>query len=581
MLNRDEVKEIKREIGYEIIGSFIRGISNDITNLSQFSFNEVGKSFCEFGDNKINPLDPDSLCKTDTFFSNPDRTYPLAENLKLAYQKIDSFVSKAEGYGFSDEKVYNGLIDYSKKIKGIVSEIAFGEGDTSEDMKQNLRVLLKIGVDEFDKRAKEDEQLKEQEQTSIMEPDNSDMNMDSQSENPNDGGEAVEDDSDYMNEFEEGNGDDYEEQSEEEFGNEQAEEGSEETSDENSDDNFEDDYENAANGEFGSDDDEPEEDEEENDDDEIPNGESFSFYENKGYGEALNYTKMLKAGYKIPGLTREEEQYLKSIANYGPGRMWKALERGMKVLSHKFNKNDSEQVDASLLMKKDVNYIEGFNKVSIISFFEVLKWYMILDTIILSGIVAYKIPEYLFYVTVERSAGLFLVYHLGKFTVRMAYKDSKLLQQHLNTYVKSNERAIEIYKDILSQAEKKNDRMVINKCKRRIAKLEKYIYEVKNNWMISAKENRDIVDILKDIDNNNILANYSSDMKYIVNGEFTSMSEAGMREIIEDTKILEEQSYQALSESNGYMTGNSEIRHKGTVQLFITLNTVKNNLGLI
>jgi len=379
-----------------------------------------------------------------------------------------------------------------------------------------------------------------------MEPDNSDMSMDSQSENPNDGGEVVEDDSDYMNEFEEGNGDDYEQQSEEEFGNEQTEEGSEETSDENSDDNFEDDYEDAANEEFGSDDSEDEE--ENNEDDEIPTGESFtSFYEDKGYGEALNYTKMLKAGYKIPGLTREEEQYLKSIANYGPGRMWKALERGMKVLSHKFNKNDPEQVDASILMKKDVNYIEGFNKVSIISFFEILKWYMILDTIILSGIVAYKIPEYLFYVTVERSAGLFLVYHLGKFTVRMAYKDSKLLQQHLNTYVKSNERAIEIYKDILSQAEKKNDKMVISKCKRRIAKLEKYIYEVKNNWVVSAKENRDIVDILKDIDNNNILANYSSDMKYIVNGEFTSMSEADMMEIIEDTKILEEQSYQALS----------------------------------
>ena len=123
--------------------------------------------------------------------------------------------------------------------------------------------------------------------------------------------------------------------------------------------------------------------------------------------------------------------------------------------------------------------------------------------------------------------------------------------------------------------------LVISKCKRRIAKLEKYIYEVKNNWMVSARENRDIVDILKAIDNNNILANYSSDMKYIVNGEFTSMSEADMMEIIEDTKILEEQSYQALSESNGYMTGNAEIQHKGTIQLFITLNTVKNNLGLI
>lgn len=577
--DRETLRAYKEDIGYGIVGSYIRGISKDITNLDNFSDNKIGEIFCKFGESKVDILDPDSMVKVNSFIGDPDKTYPLAESVKLAYDKLDEFLASAEAHNFSLDKIEEGLNTYANKIGGVARELAFGEGDTSEDIKQNLRVLLKIGIDEFDKRAKEDEAIKEQEANddNMAEADDADMDTENQ------GGE---DDSDYQDdggEFDENAVDD-------EFGDDN------DTDDNQDNDEFQDDndqdqgdgsdeYEQEANEEFGSD------DEDQGDDDQGNGSAEASYFSNfggmtglgedsQGYGEKLNYSKLLKQGYKIPNLTKEEEYYFKSIANYGIGNFWEAVKRKAKVLKHKVYSGDKYQTESGHLTTKDVNFIEDFNNVSVVGYFKMLTYFAIYALAFCFGWNIVAAPLFAPVALVVDGAFYYLTIKAGKFLMKFSYENDVVLQQHVKIFIEGNERAIEIYKNIKAQAKAKGDTKTIKRCEKMIFQLEKDNNTMRNEWKVTFSEGKSYEDVLKTIENRNVLANHSSDLTYLVNGQFTSMSERDMKDIVSDLKVLEEDSYKALSESNGYLSPQAESQHKSTIQLYATIATIKNNLGL-
>jgi len=571
---REYKDKVKKATGYTILGAFIKGVGKNIAYLDGITYQQLGESFCNFGE-KIDVLNT-NLTDTTRFNGSPETFKAVEDLMKLSYEKIDSFFLSAEGHNFNFDQVKSGLKQYGEKLATEASQLAFSEGNTDDDIKQDLRVLLKIGIDEFEKRNKEDEMAHEDDEANNVE------------ELP----QGVEDDSQYEDQAneeyaDEPSEDNYEQDSsspEDDYENE-----NDDTSDDTQDDGVSDndDYESLANDEFG-------EDENNNTEDEGAS-ESSNFYLNQllqasGFGEnvsyekddnmtaqseAINYTRLLKKGYTIKGLTKEEEKYLKSIATVGPANLWRWLTRWFSILGNKVLTHGRANNEIEWHADKDVNFIEGFGVINPENFIKFLIFDQVLGVII--GTLAHPFGVLLLPLNVGVA---YVSFKIKEWVVKIIYENSYTAQNHIQVLIKNYDRGIEILDDLEKQALKKGDRQTLNKVRKMRYGFKKNRDDLETKWKTVNIYGESYDDFVKKIDNKNTLAKCSGDLRYVVRGELTSFSENELNDVVKDMINLEEGSFKAIGESNGYNFTDSDItRHKQILHTFALMNVIRHKCG--
>ena len=277
MLYNKEVKQIKEKMINQIIGNYLKGAGENAAYLKDVKASNLGAVFLNYGE----AIDLTSETLVDYNKSNPkmQSAGTLSLLIKETCDKIDTFAMKCETMEYPKDVVKKDLTKYANSLLDGVNIVAFSEGESDIDLKSDIKVLLREGREEFNKRIEEEEKEIEEAQAKATADPTSDGEV--TEDTPE---EDVEDDSDFIEE---------EDEATEEISDEDAEEEVEE--DEDSDDDT--DYDKLAQDEYGSDeeDNEDESDDEKNEDDDIPTGESYFSFGEDGAGVLKSIKNAVKS----------------------------------------------------------------------------------------------------------------------------------------------------------------------------------------------------------------------------------------------------------------------------------------------
>ena len=260
MLYNKEVKQIKDQIVKQIIGNYLKGAGENAAYLKEVKASNLGAVFLNYGE----AIDLTSETLVDYNKSNPkmQSAGTLSLLIKETFDKIDRYAMKCETMEYPTAVVKKDLTKYANSLLDGVNIVAFSEGEADTDLKSDIKILLREGREEFNKRMSEEEnEIKEAQDKATQDP-TATEDAPTEEEATDD----VEDDSDFIEE------DTPEEDTD-------AEEETDETDEEEPEDE-EVDYDKLAQDEYGSEEEEEEsKDESDEEEDEIPSGESFSFSE--------------------------------------------------------------------------------------------------------------------------------------------------------------------------------------------------------------------------------------------------------------------------------------------------------------
>ena len=265
MLYNKEVKQIKEKMINQIIGNYLKGAGENAAYLKDVKASNLGAVFLNYGE-KID-LTEDVLVDYNKANPKMQSAGTLSLLIKETCDKIDTFAMKCETMEYPKDVVKRDLTKYANSLLDGVNIVAFSEGESDIDLKSDIKVLLREGREEFNKRIEEEEKEIEEAQAKATADPTSDGEV--AEDTPE---EDVEDDSDFIEEEDETTEETPEDDSEEE-GTEEDEESDEDDTD----------YDKLAQDEYGS-------DEEENEDDDIPTGESYFSFGEDGAG-VLNSIK--------------------------------------------------------------------------------------------------------------------------------------------------------------------------------------------------------------------------------------------------------------------------------------------------
>jgi hypothetical protein len=247
MLYNKEVKQIKDQIVKQIIGNYLKGAGENAAYLKEVKASNLGAVFLNYGE----AIDLTSETLVDYNKSNPkmQSAGTLSLLIKETFDKIDRYAMKCETMEYPTAVVKKDLTKYANSLLDGVNIVAFSEGEADIDLKSDIKVLLREGREEFNKRMSEEEdEIKEAQDKATQDP-TATEDAPTEEEATDD----VEDDSDFVEE------------------DTDAEEETDETDEEEPEDE-EVDYDKLAEDEYGSDE---EEAQEKNEDDDIPTGESY------------------------------------------------------------------------------------------------------------------------------------------------------------------------------------------------------------------------------------------------------------------------------------------------------------------
>ncbi len=256
MLYNKEVKQIKDQIVKQIIGNYLKGAGENAAYLKEVKASNLGAVFLNYGE----AIDLTSETLVDYNKSNPkmQSAGTLSLLIKETFDKIDRYAMKCETMEYPTAVVKKDLTKYANSLLDGVNIVAFSEGEADIDLKSDIKVLLREGREEFNKRMSEEEdEIKEAQDKATQDP-TATEDAPTEEEATDD----VEDDSDFVEE------------------DTDAEEETDETDEEEPEDE-EVDYDKLAEDEYGSDE---EEAEEKNEDDDIPTGESYFSFGEDGAG---------------------------------------------------------------------------------------------------------------------------------------------------------------------------------------------------------------------------------------------------------------------------------------------------------
>lgn len=271
MLYNKEVKQIKDQIVKQIIGNYLKGAGENTAYLKEVKASNLGAVFLNYGE----AIDLTSETLVDYNKSNPkmQSAGTLSLLIKETFDKIDRYAMKCETMEYPTAVVKKDLTKYANSLLDGVNIVAFSEGEADIDLKSDIKVLLREGREEFNKRMSEEEdEIKEAQDKATQDP-TATEDAPTEEEATDD----VEDDSDFIEDTPEEDTD--------------AEEETDETDEEEAGDE-ETDYDKLAEDEYGSDE---EEAEEKNEDDDIPTGESYFSFGEDGAGVLKSIKNTVKS----------------------------------------------------------------------------------------------------------------------------------------------------------------------------------------------------------------------------------------------------------------------------------------------
>ena len=212
----NKIDSIKKQVSYSIMGAYLKGVAKDTAYLGDIKIKALGESFCKFNNKEIDFSSRDLIDLSD-INSAPIAGGTLNSILSATNKKISEFAESLKAHQFDKKAIIDNVLKYASKLQGAAVRVAYGEGVEDDDLKQDIRVLLKEGKNEFIKR--------EQEEEENATPDNADMegmpeeDLQQQEELPADEEQPTEGlPEEDLNEGEEAGDDDYQALADQEYG---------------------------------------------------------------------------------------------------------------------------------------------------------------------------------------------------------------------------------------------------------------------------------------------------------------------------------------------------------------------------
>ena len=190
MLLQDYKQKLQEEATKNLVGNYLRGAAENAAYLEGVSATLLGEMFLTLGESidlsNRNLVDIDAY---NDFYSAPVTGGTLSLLIKDINDKITIF-TEAVNFKTKDHNLaLKSMADYAKEIVNGASIVAFSEGAEDLDLRNDIKVLLKQGHDEFNNRIKEELKEKQEEQQEQLDPNAGAPMMDT----------GVEDDADFAN----------------------------------------------------------------------------------------------------------------------------------------------------------------------------------------------------------------------------------------------------------------------------------------------------------------------------------------------------------------------------------------------
>lgn len=573
----EKIESIKKQTTHTIMGAYISGVAKDTAYISKdTSLKTLGESFCNFG-TEVDLVQNDlvDLSKINTA---PKAGGVVSNLIRQSNNKIDGYARNIKTLNLPLAESTELLKEYANKIQKAAINIAFAEGAEDDELKQDIRVLLKEGKDEFIKR----EQEEQAEEEATLEDEQA---------------PEFEDDTDYT-ELEEP-------EDEEGLEEEQSEEGFEDAGDE---EGFVDEDGNPIE-EFAD----PEGDDEFSD--EIPSGKFESnIYDTTGleaHGEAsikhagnffVDYDKLVDDGYEL--LEKELDIHHNDIRNNRSTFAKKLTQFFYRLTNLNFVKAVGKIDPNTLEVSFRKNDFDGITKNMDIILFKNSKsayYWNYIFTVYATCVSLLFTPAFLisrpfyFWLTKKNvwEAGIFRIFD----SIEKKYMDTtaqKLACEHLK----------ETLVDLIGQAKAKKDEKRLEQWTKAVdaidehhATLEKQVNELKekikakNEKIVIAESFNLPVELMNDekafnkaLNDRNLLKSYSEDYRYLYNGELISVTPFEMDKMKKDLLAIEKSSVQALGESAGISnvleSDELQLAHKATVNELAVVMVARNRFGL-
>lgn len=158
------VKSISDNLGYTLLGEYAKGVAESKGYIpKEYPSEELGRVIAN---DKFVPSGESKLVELRRFDTPAISCGVLSNLITTCNRKIRTFAEKAElvlGPGKFDQK--EKLIgNFVKELKEASIPIARAEGADDEELKQDIRILLREGKEEFEKRVEATEKEKQEEE---------------------------------------------------------------------------------------------------------------------------------------------------------------------------------------------------------------------------------------------------------------------------------------------------------------------------------------------------------------------------------------------------------------------------------
>ena len=165
MLLQDYKQKLQEEATKNLVGNYLRGAAENAAYLEGVSATLLGEMFLTLGESidlsSRNLVDIDAY---NDFYSAPVTGGTLSLLIKDINDKITLFTEAVKFKTSDNALAIKSMAEYAKEVVKGASIVAFSEGSEDIDLRNDIKVLLKQGHDEFNNRIKEELKEKQEEQ---------------------------------------------------------------------------------------------------------------------------------------------------------------------------------------------------------------------------------------------------------------------------------------------------------------------------------------------------------------------------------------------------------------------------------
>lgn len=175
------LNELKKKVNNTLVGEYLKGVASDKDYIpNNIKSEDLGLSVLgeNFNGNLIK----------DNYYSPVVSCGGLNILIQNCNEKLTSMAERCNHvFGFQNLTKHNEFLErYTNDLLKAASPIAFAEGASDDELKQDIRILLRESKDEFEKRVEANEKEKAEEKEANL-ADNTDEVSDEDVENASDG----------------------------------------------------------------------------------------------------------------------------------------------------------------------------------------------------------------------------------------------------------------------------------------------------------------------------------------------------------------------------------------------------------